>query len=276
MKKAGFIVMVLVAAFCFLSCAHLSQQASSSPAAGTVLDRVVKRGELVVGMTGNMPPLNMTTKEGEIIGLEPDLANAMAVEMGVKLRLEIMPFSELLNALESGKVDLVMSSMTMTPERNLKFAFVGPYYVSGKAFLTRIDTIAKARDTDVVNSPNTTLAVLKGSTSERFVKNVIPRANRIATVDHDQAVQAVIKGEAQAMVADFTFCVVSAAKNPGQGLLPLVAPLTYEPIGIALPPNDPLLTNWVQNFLSAAQGSGDLAKLKLYWFGQDEWLDRLP
>ena len=48
--------------------------------------------------------------------------------MGVKLRLATMPFSELLPALEAGRIDMILSDMTMTPERNMKTAFAGPYF----------------------------------------------------------------------------------------------------------------------------------------------------
>ena len=111
-----------------------------------MLDGIVQKGELVVGTAASMPPLNMTTKKGEIIGFEIDLARMMASAMGVKLRVEPMEFSKLLPALENGKVDMVLSGMTITPARNLKVAFVGPYFISGKAFLTKIETIAKAKE----------------------------------------------------------------------------------------------------------------------------------
>ncbi len=133
-----------------------------------VLDRIMKKGELVVGTSGSMPPFNMTTKDGDIIGLEIDLANDMAAGMGVKLRLETMLFAELLPALEAGKVDMILSGMTITSERNLKVAFVGPYFVTGKAFLTKIKSIASAQKASELNSPDTKLTALQGSTSQLF------------------------------------------------------------------------------------------------------------
>ena len=74
----------------------------------TTLDRIAQSGQLVVGTAGSMPPLNMTTKDGKVIGLEPDIANEIAVAMGVKATFKTMPFSELLPALEAGKVDIVL------------------------------------------------------------------------------------------------------------------------------------------------------------------------
>ena len=241
-----------------------------------VLGRILEKGELVVGTSASIPPLNMTTKDGEIIGLEPDLAKVMANAMGVKLRIEAMPFSELLPALESGKIDMILSGMTMTPNRNLKVAFVGPYYVTGKAFLTKMETIASMKEASEINSPDFTLAALNGSTSQFFIEAVLPKVKLVTTKDHDEAVDKVIKGEVHALVADLHICLVSVTRYPDKGLLTLVTPLTYEPLGVAVPANDPHLINWLENFLNTIEASGQFTKMKKQWFNTREWLKRLP
>ena len=240
-----------------------------------VLDRIMEKGELVVGTAGSMPPLNMTTKDGQVVGIEPDIARYIASAMGVTLKIETMPFAELLPALEAGKVDMVLSNMTITPKRNLSAAFVGPYYVSGKAFLTKIDTIALAREASDINSPETTVAVLKDSTSQYFAEEVIPNANLIATDDYDGAVELVRSGKAHAMIADYPICLVSVFRYPEEGLLTVVTPLTYEPIGIAVPANDPMLVNWLENFLHTMEASGNLESIADYWLGDASWLKDL-
>lgn len=102
---------------CVQNARHVSPS-SSAP----VLDRIMQRGEIVVGTAGSMPPLNMTTRDGEVIGLEPDMAQAIANAMGVKLTLETMPFSELLPSLEGSTsqlfVETVLFNTTLVPVRN--------------------------------------------------------------------------------------------------------------------------------------------------------------
>ena len=83
-----------------------------------VLDRIQGKKELVVGTAASMPPFNMTTKDGKIVGLEIDLAQIIAGAMQVKLTLKTIPFNDLLSALEGGQVDMILSSMTITPGRN--------------------------------------------------------------------------------------------------------------------------------------------------------------
>jgi polar amino acid transport system substrate-binding protein len=241
-----------------------------------VLDRILQRGELIVGTAGSMPPLNMTTKAGKIIGFEADVAGSMATAMGVRLKLEAMPFSELIPALEAGSVDMVISGLTITPERNLKVAFVGPYLVSGKAVLTKIKRLASARDPSSIDRREIRVAALKGSTSQEFVEKRLPKATLIATQNYDEAVAMVIGGKVDALVADFPICVVSILRYPDQGLLTLIDPFTYEPLGIAVPATDPLLINWVENFLSGLNGSGELEALKADWFEDASWLKHLP
>ena len=274
MKSAKAILVFFLAVIFFTSCTQM-QQATTGTSASPVLDRIQKRGELIVGTMGNMPPLNMTTKDDEIIGLEPDLARMMASTMNVNVKFVKKPFPELLPALQSGEVDMILSGMTITPERNLKVAFVGPYLQSGKAFLTKEKTIANAKKAAEINSPETKLVALKGSTSQAFAEAVLDKATLFTTETYDEAVAMVLQDKVHAMIADYPICVVSVFRYPDAGLLSVLTPLTYEPLGIAVPGNDPLLVNWVQNTLNSLEGSGRLDELKLKWFAEGSWLDQL-
>lgn len=272
MSRARAVVILILSLFLVFGCTQKVVKPTPTPA----LDRILQKGELVLGTAGNMPPLNMTTKEGEVIGFELDLAKLMANAMGVKLQVKTIQFSKLLSALERGEVDMVMSGMTITPKRNLKVAFVGPYYISGKAFLTKIETIAKAEEATEVNSPNISLTALKGSTSQYFVEQVLPKVQFVPAKDYDEAVQMVVQNKVNAMVADYPICVVSLFRYPDKGLLSVFTPLTYEPIGIAMPSYDPHLVNWVENFLNILDETGELDELTERWFQDGSWLKRLP
>jgi polar amino acid transport system substrate-binding protein len=272
MKKKVTIFVLILSLILLFGCTQQIVKPTPTP----VLDRIMQKGELVVGTAASMPPLNMTTKKGEIIGFEIDLGRMMASAMGVKLRLEPMEFSKLLPALENGKVDMVLSGMTITPARNLKVAFVGPYFISGKAFLTKIETIAKAKDATEVNSPNVRLTALRGSTSQYFVEQVLPKVQLVPAKDYDEAVKLVIQGKVNAMIADYPICVISVYRYPNEGLLSVITPLTYEPLGIAVPSYDPHLVNWLENFLASLEETGGMDELKARWFGDASWLDQLP
>jgi len=250
--------------------------AGESPRISPVLDRIVGKKELVVGTAGSMPPLNMTTKDGQIIGIEVDLGKMIASVMDVKLTLKPMPFKDLLPALERGEVDMVLSCMTITPGRNLKFAFVGPYFHSGKSILTKKKNVDSLDEISKINNPGKVLTALKGSTSQMFVERVLPKAKLVLADDYAQAVAMVRDDKAQAMVADYPICMVSVYRYPDAGLITLAKPISYEPIGVALPPNDPLLVNWVQNVLHFLEKTGELEALMQRWFKDTSWISRLP
>jgi polar amino acid transport system substrate-binding protein len=271
------LALALIAAS-LVSCASLggSDHEGSGSAGSSVLSAVVDRGTLRVGMSGDQPPFNVVSKNGELIGLEVDLANALANSIGVDLEIVQRPFGTLLGALEAGEVDMVMSGLTMTPERNLKVAFVGPYFVSGKAILTKNENLAGSDETDDINKGTVRLAALAGSTSERFVQEVTPEAQLTAVQSYDEAVQAVIDGRVDALVADFPICVISVFRNPDAGLISLSSPFNFEPIGIAMPANDPLFTNLVTNYVNLLEGTGLLEELRSRWFVDAAWLDQLP
>ena len=275
MKKARVFVVLVLMLGLFAACTQNSAvSTSSSPA--MVLARIQERGELVVGTAASMPPLNMTTKDGRIIGLDIDLANYIADSMDVKLRIEKMLFKDLLPALESGKVDMVISGMTITAERNAKVAFVGPYYISGKGVLTSIATLSSITSPDDLDKKQFKITALAGSTSERFVKIQMRKALYKPAKDYDEGVQMVIDGAVDAMVADHPICVISVARYPQHELFTIVSPFTYEPLGIALPAGDPLFVNLVDNLLNSITGSGALDRATLYWFDKGEWFDQLP
>jgi len=241
-----------------------------------VLSRIVSSGTFRVGMSGTQPPFTVVSKSGDLIGYEVDLAKILAEAMGVKVEFVQKPFGQLLPALEKGEIDAIMSGMTMTPKRNLKAAFVGPYIVSGKSILTKSSTLAALKDAEDIDKSSIKIAALKGSTSETFVKEVLENTTYIPVDDYDAGVQMVIDGKADALVADYPICALSQMRFPDAGLATLSEPMTIEPIGVALPPGDSLLINMVTNYLGALEGLGLLDALEKKWFEDGGWLIQLP
>jgi polar amino acid transport system substrate-binding protein len=271
--KRSILALGLSLLFALSGCASVG--GSEGPSA-PVLARILESGKLRVGLSGGQPPFNVTARSGEPIGLDVDLARVLASSMNVELEFVTKPFAQLLPALEAGDVDMVLSGMTITAERNARVAFVGPYYVSGKSILTRSRTLAALDDTVGINDPAITLAALEGSTSQEFVEKVIPKATLVTVKSPEEGVAMVRDGKAQALVADAPTCVLALLRNPADGFATLTKPFTIEPIGIALPANDPLLANLVENYLNTIDGTGVLTLLHAKWFASGAWLAELP
>ncbi len=236
------------------------------------IKKIIDRGELRVGMTGNQPPFTMKANDGSMIGYEVDLAIMLAESMGVELKLVETPFPELLDALEAGKVDMVMSGMTMTIKRNMRVAFAGPYLLSGKSVLTKSAAYSSADDSEDINDETLKLVALKGSTSETYVRNDVPEAKLILADSYTEALEKLEKGEVEILVADYPFCKYTVLVHPEKNLITLDNPLTIEPIGMALPPDDAHLYNVVQNYMNALSMVGALDLLEIKWFETGEWV----
>lgn len=273
--KRTMAIWTVILVFGLLTGCVQNQANVNKSAYAPVLHRIEQRGQLIVGTAGSMPPMNMTAKNGKIIGFEIDLARYLADSMDVNLKVEKMPFSELLPALKAGKIDMIMSGMTITVARNSDVAFVGPYFVSGKGILTNKATLSSISEPNDIDRKGIKIAALKGSTSQEFVQKVLPKATLVPTMDYDEAVAKVIDGSVDAMLADHPICLVSIVRYPEHELFTIVAPFTYEPIGAALPPNDPLFINLVQNFFNTLEDSGAMENLIDYWVENPGWINQM-
>lgn len=240
-------------------------------AQGGALDRVQERGELVLGTSGNMPTMSMVDSSGKVSGFDIDMARLMADSLGVKLEVRLLPFGDLLGALAAGEVDVVISNVTITPKRNLRVAFVGPYLESGKCVVTKNETLARADEASIdLNTPETRLAVLKSSTSEDFARELFPNVTLVPIESYASAAKLVADGEASGLLTDYPICLSTLKQNPDAGFVSLFSLLTYEPIGIALPPGDAQFINWTENFLRRLDGTDTLKALSQRWFGRSE------
>jgi ABC-type amino acid transport substrate-binding protein len=276
-RRVRFAVAFLVAGFALglAGCQSFPGSSDRTEPSG-YLPAILERGELRVGISGDLPPLNMKNKQGEIIGLEVDLVAALAHAMGLEVRLVEIPFVDLIPALERGEVDLVISGMTMTPERNARVAFVGPYFISGTSIVTKSEEIASAVEPENVDASGRKFAALEGTTSALFVQEVLPQSQLVETPTYEEAVAMVIAGEVDGLVADFQVCILATWRHPEAGLMAIRTPFTVEPLGIALPPDAPLLHNLVSNYLNTLEDTGLLAQLKAKWLADGSWLSELP
>ncbi|RLB66374.1 MAG: hypothetical protein DRH08_06350 [Deltaproteobacteria bacterium] len=249
-------------------------QFSGIASAGAIFDGILKKGDLVVGITGNQPPLNATTKEGEIIGLDADLARAIAIGMNLNISFSKMPFSELLPALQEGKVDMIVSGMTMTRERNTKVAFVGPYFVSGKGILLKLKSMELLKK-EGLDSDKLRVSTLKGSTSQAVVESLAPKANLTLADSYDKAIELLLQDKTDAVIADYPFCAYMSARFSEKELVVGETKLTVEPLGIAMQ-EDALLMNAVENSMKTLVLSGAMTSLQNKWFKSHSWFDQLP
>src|SRR5258706_1395715 len=119
-RTAGFIAALL-----------FSLMFAGAAAGQSALERVRQSGELRIGIGATFPPLE-TAEGGQYTGFDSDLGTAVARELGVKVRFVNAAFDGIFPALQNGTFDVVMSSVTITPERSASMLFSDPYYDSGQ------------------------------------------------------------------------------------------------------------------------------------------------
>lgn len=248
----------------------------SAAAESPVLQRIVDTGKIRIGMSGAQAPLNAKNRSGEMIGLEVDLAKFLGESLGVDVEFVMKPFPELLPALKRSEIDIVMSGMSITAERSLEAVFVGPYMMSGKSILTHSRALASATKAQELNRANLTVAALRNSTSQSFIEKRLPEVKLVTVESYDAAIELVIKDEIDFLVADMPACVLAVLRHPDEDLLTLAAPLTVEPIGIAVPSSELPLQMLLDSYLSAFSDAGFLEMLQVEWLEKDHWLSELP
>jgi ABC-type amino acid transport substrate-binding protein len=249
--------------------------AAAGAQAGDTLDRVVEKKTLVVGMSADQPPMNAMNRQGKFMGFDVDLAQALANAMRVELSIRKIPFGELMEALDEGEVDMVVSGMAITPERSREASFVGPYMLGGKSILATRAVIAEFATGDIA-SKDVKLAALRNSTSATFVREAAPRATLVEVSDYAEAVDMLLAGDIAGLVADEVSCKLAVLRNPDAGLVTLEKPLTVEPYGIAVDADDAEFLNLVQNYVRAYEGTGLLSALRKKWLENNSWIAALP
>ncbi|MCQ4273368.1 MULTISPECIES: transporter substrate-binding domain-containing protein [Pseudomonas] len=256
----------------FLASLLLSACALSGLAHAGMVDDVVKRGTLRVGMDPTYMPFEMTNKRGEIIGFEVDLLKAMAKAMGVKLELVSTGYDGIIPALLTDKFDMIGSGMTLTQERNLRINFSEPFIVVGQTLLIRKELANDVKSYKDLNDPKYRITSKIGTTGEMVAKKLIAQAKYNGFDNEQEAVMDVVNGKADAFIYDAPYNVVAVTKAGAGKLLFIEEPFTYEPLAFGLKKGDYDSLNWINNFLAQAKKDGTYDRIHAKWFKNTDWL----
>ena len=240
----------------------------------SLLDEIVRRGTLRVGMS-TFVPWAMQDKDGELIGFEIDVATRLAEDMGVAVEFVPTQWSGIIPALLTGRFDVIIGGMGIRPDRNLRVNFSIPYDYSGMSIAANATTIPGRTTFAELNSPDVTIAARIGTTAADAAQKYLPDAELRLFEAETQAVQEVLNGSADAIVASAPLPAYLVVDNPTTLYLPLEETFTKEPIGFALPKGDVDLLNYFNSWITVVDSEGWLAERKAYWFGTRNWADRI-
>ena len=155
---------------------------------------------LIVGMELAYPPFEMTDTSGKPSGVSVDLATDLAKSLGRPVVIQNTSFDGLIPALKTGKVDLVISSMTATAERAQSIDFSDPYLSTGLCLLLKKDSVAKGIED--LDKAGVKVAVKKGTTGHLYATAKLKNAEILVLDKESAAVLEVSQGKADAFIYD--------------------------------------------------------------------------
>jgi polar amino acid transport system substrate-binding protein len=202
---------------------------------------------LVIGMELNYPPFEMTDSAGNPTGVGVDLAHAFGMYLHRPVQIENMPFEGLIPALKTGRIDLIISSMTATDERRKSIDFSDPYLSTGLSILVKKDSPIKSIAD--VDKPGVIVVLKTGTTSAIYARDHFKNATVLPLEQDTACALEVVQGKADAFIYDQMSIYQFAKKNPNttRGLL---EPFQHESWAIGIRKGNVDLEKQVNEFLA--------------------------
>jgi ABC-type amino acid transport substrate-binding protein len=222
------------------------------------------RPALRVGVSPTYPPV-VFEQNGEIRGIEADLAQIVADKLGKHASFHTYPFPELLGALERGEVDVIMSGLSITEERAFRVLFTEPYMQVGQLALIRSRDIARLGRIVAIKRPDIRVGYERGTTGEIYVADRLPRAIAFAFDDVDAGLRALRAGRIDYFVHDAPTIWRLAGDPTHRDLIGLYRPLTEEYLAWAVRRDDAELRKALDQALVEIQQQGLIEPILNRW-----------
>lgn len=213
---------------------------------------------LVVGMELSYPPFEMTDENNQPTGISVEMAQALAERLGKSLRIENIPFAGLIPALKTGKIDLIISSMTRTEERAQSISFSDPYLHTGLCIL-----VSKNSDANLVSDidhPGSKIAVKQGTTGHIYANANLKNAEILLFDKESAATLEVAQGKVDAFIYDQISIYLNWKKH-SDTTRALLNPFNHESWAIGVQQGNEELMSQVNEFLAKYKSSGGFDKL---------------
>jgi len=221
-------------------------------------------GGLKVGVSADYPPM-IYKQEGRIVGLEADNAKAVGGILGQQLTLVDMPFAKLIPALQAGEIDVIMSGMSVTPERSAQVIFTDPYMEMGQMAIILTENAAKFSQSWSIFRPGVRVGVEPGTTGAEFAARELKEAKVKFFNDSAAAFAALRNNEIDLYVHDAPTSWQLATTGENRDLLSLYAPLTNEQLAWAVRKDDQRLADALNDALRTMKGNGSLRYILNRW-----------
>lgn len=213
---------------------------------------------LKVGMELSYPPFEMTDAQGKPSGVSVDLARALGTHLGQPVQIENMGFDGLIPALKTQKIDVIISSLTVTPERAKSVDFSTPYLTTGLALLLPHRSTVQA--VLELNQTGRTVAVKKGTTGHLYARQHLPAAQLLVLDKESSCVLEVVQGKADAFIYD-QLSIYRHWQEHEAATRPLLSAFQKEGWAMAVRKGNTALLTQIETFLTNFRARGGFDQL---------------
>lgn len=239
--------------------------AFSSAASAQSLADIKKKGEVTIGMLVDFPPYGTTNAQNQPDGYDADVAKLLAKDWGVKANIVPVTGPNRIPFLLTNKVDLLVASLAVTPERAKQVQFSQPYAAATIVLYGKTGAnIKSAADLKGVR-----VGVARASTQDVAVTKAAPEGAEIRRFDDDaSAMQALMSGQVDAIGCSVTVAAQIAKRVPANTFENKFT-LVQQAMAIAMRPGQDDLAKNVNDFVQKNTSNGELGKLYQKWLGAD-------
>ncbi|MFP4396064.1 MAG: substrate-binding periplasmic protein [Anaerolineales bacterium] len=231
---------------------------------GEALKRIQKSGQLRVAIDPSFPPFESVNAQGEIVGLDVDLARAIAQELGVEATFVATGYDALYDALIAGDADIIISALYPDPHQTHAFAFSSAYFNAGEVVVAPNALPIDHIPGDLAGQR---ISVVHGTAGHmealQWEKSLAPAPTLLTTATGEEAIEMLINGQAEASVVSNITAQAAIGAHPG--LQKVNHHISQEPYVIASRATDTALMEAIEDALDKMRKSGALEKLIQKW-----------
>lgn len=262
MKKGIYQLFLSVFAFMFIfSSFGAAMAATKAPKSDPTLAQIKKSGLLIVGLSADYAPyeFHQTIKgQDQIVGFDVSMAHAVAKQLGVKLQIKEMAYDALLGALQTGKIDMIISGMSPTPERAKEVNFSKAYLHVKQQVLVRADDKNKYKN--VTDFSNVSVAAQKSTTQADLATQALPGAKPVLLTKFTDAILQLQSGKVGAIVVESPVGEAYVQHDKHLALIPMNFPNDIGTTVIAMPKGADALTGQVNDVIDRVSHDGSFKK----------------
>ncbi|EVH01609.1 amino acid ABC transporter, permease/substrate-binding protein [Staphylococcus aureus MISS6134] len=224
-------------------------------------EKIKERGELRVGLSADYAPMEFEhTVNGktEYAGVDIDLAKKIAKDNNLKLKIVNMSFDSLLGALKTGKIDIIISGMTSTPERKKQVDFSDSYMMTKNIMLVKKDKVNEYKDIKDFN--NKKVGAQKGTEQEKIAQTEIENASITLLSRLPDVILALKSGKVEGAVVEKPVAEAYLKQNPKLGISNVKFNEEEKDTVIAVPKDSPKLLSQINKTIKEVKDKGLIDK----------------